>query len=66
MAGDHRVRQHCAAERLEIVAELSDDRRIEAHARGQLMVDAVPALERELATVWERIAAAAERKEVHA
>ena len=65
--GDHRVRQYCAAERLEIVAELPDDRRIaEAYARGQLMVDAVPALERELATVWERIAAAAERKEVHA
>ena len=42
-AGDNRVREYCAAEGLQILLEIPDDRRIaEAYARGLTLVDAVP------------------------
>lgn len=63
--GDDRVHRFCAAQRLEIVLELPNDRRIaEAYARGELLIDAVPGLERPLGEAWERIAGAAVRGRV--
>ncbi len=42
-AGDDRVHDYCAAEGLDILAEIPDDRRIaEAYARGRPMIDAIP------------------------
>jgi MinD superfamily P-loop ATPase len=42
-AGDNRVREYCAAEGLQILLEIPDDRRIaEAYARGLTLLDAVP------------------------
>ncbi len=42
-AGDRRVHEYCAAEGLEILLEIPDDRRIaEAYARGLPLVEAVP------------------------
>jgi MinD superfamily P-loop ATPase len=63
--GDDRVHRYCAAEGLEIVLELPNDRRIaEAYARGELLLDAIPDLEQRLSTAWDWITAAARRKEV--
>lgn len=45
--GDDRVRAFCAAEGINIVLEIPDDRRIaEAYSRGQTATDAVPGLRR--------------------
>ncbi|MGD8439623.1 MAG: ATP-binding protein [Holophagae bacterium] len=42
-AGDDRVHAYCAAEQLDILAEIPDDRRIaEAYSRGLPIVEAVP------------------------
>jgi len=42
-SGDDRVKEYCAAESLEILLEIPDDRRIaEAYARGLTLVDAIP------------------------
>jgi len=63
--GDDRVHSFCAAESIEIVLELPNDRRIaEAYARGELLLDAVDGLEQKLSAAWERIVAAAQRQEV--
>jgi MinD superfamily P-loop ATPase len=63
--GDDGVRRYCAAEGIEIVLELPNDRRIaEAYARGELLLDAVDGLEKTLSSAWERIVAAAQRVEV--
>lgn len=63
--GDDRVHRFCAARGFEIVLEVPNDRRIaEAYARGELLLDAIPDLESKLSAAWERITAAAERKEV--
>ena len=41
--GDDRVQEYCAAEGLDVLLEISDDRRIaEAYARGLTLVDAIP------------------------
>jgi len=59
--GDDRVRRFCAAEGIEIVLELPNDRRLaEAYARGDLLIEAVDGLETTLTAAWERIAAAAQ------
>jgi MinD superfamily P-loop ATPase len=51
--GDRRVHEYCAAEDIEILLEIPDDRRIaEASTRGECAVDAVP----ELRPVFERLA----------
>ena len=42
-SGDDRVHDYCAAEGLEILLEIPDDRRIaEAYSRGKALVDSVP------------------------
>ncbi len=54
--GDDGVRRYCAAQRLEIVLELPNDRRIaEAYARGDLLIDTVAGLEDKLGAAWKRI-----------
>jgi MinD superfamily P-loop ATPase len=41
--GDDRVHSYCAAENIQVLLEIPDDRRIaEAYSRGELMVDALP------------------------
>ncbi len=63
--GDERVHSFCAAEGIEIVLELPNDRHIaEAYARGELLLDAVDGLEQTLGAAWERIVVAAQRQEV--
>ena len=59
--GDDRVRRFCAAEGLKIVLELPFARNAAgAYARGELLVDAVPGIDQQLAATWTRITAAAE------
>jgi len=65
--GDDRVHRFCADQDIEIVLELSNDRRIaEAYARGELLLDTIPDLEEKLSAAWERISAAAQSREVTA
>ncbi len=41
--GDRRTREYCQAHRIEILAEIPDDRRIaEAYSRGQMVCEALP------------------------
>jgi MinD superfamily P-loop ATPase len=54
--GDDRVHDYCVAEGLEILLEISDDRRIaEAYARGRTIVEAVPELRPLFAGLASRI-----------
>jgi len=63
--GDDRVHSFCAAEGIEIVLELPNDRRIaEAYSRGELLLDAVSGLEQTLSAAWHRISVAALKHEV--
>ena len=63
--GDDRVHSFCAAEGIEIVLELPNDRRIaEAYSRGELLLDAVGGLEQTLSAAWDRISAAAQTHEL--
>ncbi len=63
--GDDRVHSFCAAEGIEIVLELPNDRRIaEAYSRGELLLDAVGGLEQTLSAAWDRISVAAQKHEV--
>jgi MinD superfamily P-loop ATPase len=63
--GDDRVHRYCAAEGIEIVLELPNDRHIaEAYARGELLLDAVDGLEQQLSVAWDRISAAAQTHRV--
>ena len=63
--GDDRVQSFCAAEGIEIVLELPNDRRIAAaYSRGELLLDAVDGLEHRLSAAWDRISAAAQKREV--
>jgi MinD superfamily P-loop ATPase len=68
-AGDRRVHEYCAAESLEILLEIPDDRRIaEAYARGLPLVEAVPELRplfAGLAARIEAMAAAVPTRPVH-
>ena len=55
--GDNRVVEYCAAESIELLAEIPDDRRIaEAYSRGELAVAAVP----EIRATFETLRAAIE------
>ena len=59
-SGDDRVNEYCAAEGLEILLEIPDDRSIaEAYARGLTLVDSVPAVRPLFASLAERIKAMA-------
>ena len=63
--GDDRVHRFCAAEGIEIVLELPNDRRIaEAYSRAELLLDAVEGLEQTLSAAWDRISAAAQTHEL--
>lgn len=51
--GDDRVEEYCAAEKIRVIAEIPDDRRIaEAYSRGRLLIDALP----EYRELFERLA----------
>jgi MinD superfamily P-loop ATPase len=57
-SGDDRVKEYCAAEGLEILLEIPDDRRIaEAYARGLTLVDAIPDIRPLFASLAARIEA---------
>jgi MinD superfamily P-loop ATPase len=63
--GDHRVHEYCAAQGLEIMLEIPDDRRIaEAYARGLTLVEAVPEIRPLFAGLAARIEAMATMKSV--
>lgn len=52
--GDGRVADYCIAEKVPVLLEIPDDRRIaEAYSRGELVIDAVP----ETAEMFERLCA---------
>ena len=55
--GDERVQHYCAAERIPVLLEIADDRRIaEAYSRGQLIVDALPEYRAHFEQLWQAIA----------
>ena len=57
-SGDDRVKEYCAAEDIEILLEIPDDRRIaEAYARGLTLVDAIPDIRPLFASLAARIEA---------
>ncbi|MEJ2189426.1 MAG: ATP-binding protein [Acidobacteriota bacterium] len=57
-SGDGRVHEYCAAEDIEILLEIPDDRRVaEAYARGLPLVESVPELRPLFATLASRIEA---------
>ena len=54
--GDDRVRDYCTEQRISVLLEIPDDRRIaEAYSRGQPMVEALPDLRRDFLSLMERI-----------
>ncbi|MDD4919057.1 MAG: (4Fe-4S)-binding protein, partial [candidate division Zixibacteria bacterium] len=60
-AGDDRVHRFCDGQKIPVLAEIPDDRRIaEAYSRGELIVDALPEyrprFERLLRTIRESTA----------
>ncbi len=56
--GDDRVQEYCAAEGLDVLLEIPDDRRIaEAYARGLTLVDAIPDIRPLFASLAARIEA---------
>jgi MinD superfamily P-loop ATPase len=55
-AGDDRVRNFCLERRIEILAELPDDRRVaEAYSRGEMAAEAVPEFQRSLEACFDRL-----------
>ena len=59
-SGDDRVKRYCAAEDIEILLEIPDDRRIaEAYARGLTLVDNIPEIRPLFASLAARIEAMA-------
>jgi len=62
--GDGRVRAYCAKERIAVLVEIPDDRRIaEAYSRGEPMVRALPAYRETFRRLWDGITKEAERGE---
>ena len=59
-SGDDRVKEYCAAEDIEILLEIPDDRRIaEAYARGLILLDSIPEIRPLFASLAARIEAMA-------
>lgn len=55
--GDDRVQRYCAEQKISILMEIPDDRRIaEAYSRGQLIVDALPEYRGHFERLWQAIA----------
>ena len=55
--GDDRVHRYCRAEGVPVLMEIPDDRRIaEAYSRGELAIDAVPALGPAFVRLFEAVA----------
>jgi len=62
-SGDDRVRAYCAAEKIPLLLELADDRRVaEAYSRGELAVQALPEWSAKLHTLWQEIQVAAGKR----
>ena len=54
--GDGRVHEYCATERIPLLLEIPDDRRIaEAYSRGQIMIDALPEYRSLFEQLWRNI-----------
>jgi len=54
--GDDEVRLYCAREKIPLLLEIPDDRRIaEAYSRGQVAVKAIPELKGKFAELWQNI-----------
>ena len=54
--GDARVRDYCAAEKIAVLLEIPDDRRIaEAYSRGQAIVEALPEMRDCFVLLMERV-----------
>lgn len=55
-SGDQRVREFCEAEKIPILHELPDDRRLaEAYSRGHMAVRALPEWRTMFAELWDRV-----------
>ena len=55
-SGDRRVHDFCAAERIPILLELPDDRRVaEAYSRGQMALQALPEWRKVFLNLWNRL-----------
>ena len=54
--GDDEVRTYCEREKIPLLMEIPDNRRIaEAYSRGKMAVEAVPELEKQLAGLWNKM-----------
>ncbi|HOZ21241.1 MAG TPA: ATP-binding protein [bacterium] len=54
--GDERVQEYCRREKIDILLEIADDRRIaEAYSRGQLACEAVPEFRQSISVLKERL-----------
>lgn len=54
--GDERVHRYCADERIPVLLEIPDDRRIaQAYSHGQLMIDVLPEYRARLTALWQTI-----------
>lgn len=54
--GNEDVKEYCKREKIEIVLEIPDDRRIaEAYSRGEMIIHALPEYKKTFETCWEKI-----------
>lgn len=55
-SGDHRVREYCSQEKIPLLLEIPEERRVaEAYARGETLVSALPNMEKALSQMPQRI-----------
>ena len=63
--GDDCVQRYCAQERIPVLLEIPNDRRIaEAYSRGELIVDVLPEYARLFEKLWQRISQSVGSKEI--
>ena len=54
--GDNDVKEYCQREKIDVILEIPDDRKIaEAYSRGEMIISAMPAYQKLLETCWGRI-----------
>jgi MinD superfamily P-loop ATPase len=54
--GDEEVRNYCRRERIPLLLEIPDDRRIaEAYSRGEMAVEALPELKEQVVELWKNL-----------